>query len=140
MILEAQRPLVSIKLSKIHAGQIDIEICPTNVCYLFESHKPVTLQSLADYVYLYALYVGEYVDFSIAALTPSGDHPLDSFIADGLKNGYGDKVAEYYKDVPGCSASGDRRKCISALQKKLSIKRFEVRYDEGARTVTPAED
>lgn len=140
-ILEAQKDLVTISQSarsKNKATQFDIEICPTNVCDLFESRNPTSLRALADYTYLYAVYVAQYVDF--AASSQPGEYVRVHFVAEGIKKGYAEQVLARYHSVAGCSVVQDRTSCVAEIGKKLSIKRFTVRYDEGARTVTSAED
>lgn len=112
-----------------------VRICPTNVCDLFESDE-ASSRLLYDYVYLYSVYIGKYVDFS--AHVSAGKYQTLNFISDALNKGYGEKLLNYYTKKFHCE--NDSLKCVlQKLKNKAGIKRFRLVFDEEKLTKTPIE-
>jgi hypothetical protein len=137
-ILEAQKDAIivrqSINLGNHHITN-EIEICLTNDCDMFTSQNASSLVKLADYVYLYSVYKGEYVDFSKPL--PSGGFEAAPYVAQAKKEGYAKEVLDSYLGEYKCEADKDTVNCVlRSISKAYSIRHYRVTYDEGSRIQT----
>jgi len=103
---------------------------------MFEADA-ANLEMLADYAYLYALYVGVYQNFSVEYL---GVHPYYPLVSTGLKDGTGQALLDHYREQFKCAKDKDEQKCVlHGLKKAGGIRHYLDRFDEGRDDYLPVD-
>jgi hypothetical protein len=140
--LEYQAGIVTIKQSTdISSQQADykIEICPGSDCDLFESRGTDSLPQLADYAYLYAVYIRRYVDPSKPL--PAGGYRTLPFVDDAMNKDYAKQTLDHDAYRFHCDPIKDTLPCVlKALRSTASIRHMAVRYQQGMRLEMLVED
>jgi hypothetical protein len=111
----------------------------TNVCDLFNSEGLSSLPELADYFYLYSVYVGRYVDLSKPILP--GKYQSLPYIAEAIDKGYAKEILDFYITNSVCDVSKEDPLCVlKAMRKSVGIIHSVIRYDEGAKVEVGVDD
>ena len=116
-----------------NAATYRIELCDEGSCDRFEAHES-KLQELSDYVYLFAVFSGQYDKYypDVADVVTKHELRDDPMVSDAKNKGYAQAVMDAYRSQYGCPQGPDERKCIMhGLFKAADVKRFSVGYDEG---------
>ncbi len=113
-----------------------IAFCPDGqTCDIFQA-KLAALKPLADYAYLYALYVGKYT-VPVSVVIKGGEEQVYPPIKQALQDGSGQALLDFYNKDAKCPAGDKQVACIlQSLLKSAGIKRYSSNGDEGATFYT----
>lgn len=126
----------------VAASWVDITLCRQQAgkCERFESAAAWT-NDLADYVYLFAIYKGNYSSPK-AATGKDAKSRAAALLQEAQDKGYGKAMLDYYAGKTSCAGKDDVAGCVlHTLYGRIGIQRYIVeRDDTGGVSILTADE